>query len=373
MKYFVINKELDYERGYLEQAEYADGALRLRPGAACGAFFSRIFDAKEETTWHRFVLKGHGPGGASIAFTFYGTDSLELTAGGRRYRISELLKDTSRSVEEKKRLLHPLKKKQALFPKDILLNEVKGRYLFFLTELYSQGGEGPEIEEMTLFFPREDWLRFLPGLYRREKAGADFTSRFLGIFQSFYDDCDRQIGVSGRMLNPSDTAPRILQQIAEWFQLEDIYIWPKEKLRELLKRGPGLFQKTGTVQGMQEIVRLYTGEEPILVECGGLSGFPEAETYEKLYGNNPYQFVLLIKEKYLSTVRDYQALMCVIRQMKPAHMEVKVIPLKQKLTLGTYSYLGINSELGAYQPIRLDGHSSLTFAAVGDREKRRSE
>lgn len=367
MKYFLVNKELDYERGYLEQAEYSRGALRLLPGADYGVFFSRVFDGKEEELcWHRFVAEGHGPGGASLRMTFYAADSLEIGAGGVTVRIPDFLKDSSVPLEEKKRILAPLEKKRALFPRDILLNEVKGRYLFFLAELYAQAGTGPEIEEMTLFFPREDWLRFLPGVYRREKAGADFTARYLGLFQSFYDDCDRQIRQSSLLLNPADAEASVLKQLGEWFQLEDIYIWPEEKLRLLLKNVPGLFERTGTAQGMREIVCLYTGEEPILIECGGLSGLPGGERYERLYGNDPYQFVLLIREKYVPTARDYQALLCIIRQMKPAHMETRVVPLRQKLVLGSDTYLGINSVLGNYRPLCLDGRSSLTFTSVGN-------
>lgn len=368
MKYFLVNKELDYERGYLEQAEYSRGVLRLLSGADYGAFFSRVFDGgEEELCWHRFVAEGHGPGGASLRMTFYAADSLEIGAGGVTVRIADFLKDSSVPLEEKKRILAPLEKKRALFPKDILLHEVKGRYLFFLAELYAQAGTGPEIEEMTLFFPREDWLRFLPGVYQKEKSGADFTARYLGLFQSFYDDCDRQIRQSSRLLNPADTDEAILKQLGEWFQLEDMYIWPEEKLRLLLKNVPGLFELTGTAQGMREIVRLYTGEEPILIECGGLSDLPGGERYERIYGNDPYRFVLLIRERYLSTARDYQALLCIIRQMKPAHMEARVVPLRQKLVLGSDTYLGINSVLGNYRPLCLDGRSSLTFTSVGNR------
>lgn len=363
MKYFVINKELDYQRGYLEQAQYRMGALGLSDGALHGAFFSRVFDGREEgLAWHRFTMKGHGPGTASVQLSFYSSDSLELRSGNRRLDIPELLRDSTVALEEKKELLSPLLKKRALFPADILLHEVRGRYLFFLAELFSQGGEGPRLGKMTLFFPREDWLKYLPGLYRREAASADFLARYLGIFQSFYDDCGRRIFESGQLLSPEAAGKDWLEELAGWFGLPDIYLWPEDKLRELLKMLPRLLEETGTVRGMLDMVRLYTGETPLLLECARLSGLPG---YVRLYGDEPYRFVLLVKEEHLASEKDYQALLCVVGQMKPAHMEVRLVPLRQRLILGESTYLGINSALRGSEPVRLDGHSALAFAAVG--------
>ena len=89
----------------------------------------------------------------------------------------------------------------------------------------------------------------------------------------------------------------------------------------------------------------------------------------KAYGDDPYSFVLLVKEQYVATARDFRALNCIIRQMKPAHMEARVIPLKPVLSLGTYSYLGINSRIGMYQPLRLNGRQALTVMSVGSRDR----
>ena len=55
--------------------------------------------------------------------------------------------------KKKKELLGRFLRKEAVFPEDILLYELRGRYLFFMAELFSQGGEGPVIRDMTVFFP----------------------------------------------------------------------------------------------------------------------------------------------------------------------------------------------------------------------------
>lgn len=64
-----------------------------------------------------------------------------------------------------------------------------------------------------------------------------------------------------------------LRELAGWLQLEDFYIWPEDRLRKLLQLAPRLFAETGTVQGMMDLVELYTGERPLIAECGPLSGY----------------------------------------------------------------------------------------------------
>lgn len=360
MNYFVFNKELDYRRGYGEGVVWDADRLVLEEGRREGVFFSRVFDSQEaQTRWQRFVMDAEGRGTASILFTFYASDSLELAVSGRMARIPELICDPDCPAAEKKRLLEPLKCREALFPRDILLHEAKGRYLFFTAELFSQGGQPPSISKMVLYFPREDWLAFLPGVYRKKEAGADFTSRFLSVFQSFYDDMDERIRKSSRLLNVRDTSMECLLQIAGWFHIRDVYLWPEDRLRRLLAEASGLYPRAGTAQGMLDMIRLYTGETPFLIECGLL---PETDP---LYSGNPFECILLVREQYMSTVKEREALACLAEQMKPAHMEVRLAALKPRIALGGYCYLGINSEIGRYQPARLDGRFSLAFSAVG--------
>lgn len=366
MKYFVINKKMDYERGWLEGTEYTGRALTLASEADYGVFFSRVFDCREqETCWHRFSAEEENPGTPSLALTFYAAETLEFLYEGRRLQIPQVLRNQEISAAAKMKILKGFEKKRVLSSGDVLLHEVKGRYFFFAAELYRRGGEAPAISRMTVFFPKEDWLKYLPAVYGRDRESADFTARFLGVFQSFYDDCERRIRTGSQLMEPFSLDYEGLKELAGWFHFEDLYIWPEEKLRLLLKKAPELMGETGTVHGMLSLLQIYTGEEPFLVECQNTEGRFRPETFERPYGQNPYEFVLLIREKYLSTARQYQAILCLIRQMKPAYMDVRLIPLRPRLTLGTYSYLGINSNIGGYSPMRLDGRSSLTFSAVG--------
>ena len=66
MSYFVINKKLDYDRGFLSGGEFRDGRLFLKEDCRVKAcFFSRLFDSREAgTEWGRFTADSPGNTGA---------------------------------------------------------------------------------------------------------------------------------------------------------------------------------------------------------------------------------------------------------------------------------------------------------------------
>lgn len=372
MKYFLINKELDYKRGVPDNACYESGFLEPGPENRPGSFFSRIFDSGEDgTVWHRFTMEGERQGDSSVQLSFYCTDQTDLMTPEGKQKIGMIVSSSEFSLEEKKERLKPILRKTCLFSEDLLLHELKGRYLLLLIELYPQGRQKPEIGPICIYFPKETWMKYLPAVYGKDKTGASFTERYLGIFQSFYDDMDQAIRRSARLMSLEDASTEWLQEVAEWLQIRDVYIWPEEKLRRLLKMAVSLFRRSGTVGGMLEFIRLFTGETPLLVECGLLDG--EDERSASLYGNDPNQFILMIRECYLTSVSDYRAMQSIVEKMKPANMEVRIVALRPFLFLGQYSYLGINSQIGKYQPFRLDGQTALSLSAIGETDKRRKE
>lgn len=91
---------------------------------------------------------------------------------------------------------------------------------------------------------------------------------------------------------------------------------------------------------------------------------------ERLYGADPYKFQVIVREQDVPTVREYQTLLKIIREVKPAYMETDLIVLKPYIFLDQHTYLGINSVLGEYQNMSLDGASMLSFSVLGDDKTR---
>lgn len=328
--YFLINKKLDYERGVLDGLEYRNGRLHPAAGAAgTGVFFSRVFDSLERgTVWHRFTADCGRGSGAGLRVSFYSFESEELIINERRTIVSDLLRNRDLSSQEKKRLLEPWLKKRTVGKNDVLLHEVEGRYLVICIEL-SRHETDHSLGDMCVYFPKDTWLKFLPGVYSKDAKTADFTERFLSIFQSIYDDRDREIRGSAGLIHPAVVNRKLLEELAAWYDLKDLYLWTDDRLRELVCKAPELARKRGTAAGLKEYLRIYLGTEPEICED------PE----------DPYTFTVRVPEEYIDDPKEYRALGRVIGHMRPAGITARILPMKRTAQDSTHLRLGINSRL----------------------------
>ena len=309
MKYFTVNKQLDYDRGWLDGLAVKKGKLRLQDKTkVSGIFISRVFDSREpETEWHRFTVSGSGGAGAGLRLSFYASEEPDILYNGKKRLINDLIRDRDIPTEQKRKILEPFLQKEEAGSVDLPLFGVKGRYLIFLVELYRQETEN-YVSEMCLYFPKETWLKFLPGVYGRNKESADFTERFLGIFQSFYDDREMEIRASASLMDPFAADRAVLEELAGWYDLRDVYLWPDEKLRLLVEKAPELMAARGTASGLKEYLKLYTGEEPEIREDP----------------DDPYTFSIRVAREYTEDPKEYRSLLRIIGHMKPAGMTARV-------------------------------------------------
>lgn len=376
LKYFVFNKEEDFQRGFSRNVTYTSRGLSIAPEAITqgGIFFSRILDSRaKETVWHRMVVQGESLGDASIRFTFYAGEERRIQVSDREQDLEDFLKDPGRSVREKEEILRPFRVKTVLNPQDILLHEVQGRYLWFRIELFGQGEESPAISHMKIYLPRQSWLGYLPEVYQTDPESKSFVERYLNIFQSLYADLEQEIEGVARYFDPDVVEGEFLQWLAEWLDIDDGYLWTEDQLRYLTQNGVSLYKMRGTRQAVSDMVALYLGEDPYIVEHYQLEG-SEGDTrtsglLARLYGDNSYYFTVVVPERCVPTVKEHKTLLKIIESAKPAHMEANVVVLKPYIFLDKYSYLGMNSVLGQYRPVNLDGFSALPFTSLtGDNE-----
>ncbi|MDO4803529.1 MAG: hypothetical protein Q4A32_01755 [Lachnospiraceae bacterium] len=352
MSYFVINKQLDYDLGFLSGGEYRDGRLFVSgdmDGAAC--FVSRLFDSRKEgCEWGRFVADARKDVGAGLQIAFYASETPIIQYRNRDVPIRELIQDKRISAEKKKEIFEPLFKKRFVGFRDVLLHGIRGRYLFFILDLYRQENEN-SCGDMCLFFPKTSWLKYLPSVYSRSPEEADFVERYLGIFQSFYEDREREIRNSAELLHPGTGGRAILEELGAWHDFPDLFLWPDDKLNELIRRAPRLRAKHGTAYGMKEYLKLYTGTEPEITEDD----------------KNPNLVLIAVPERYLTDMREYRLLLRIIGHMLPAGMEVRVTPLAQSGRKQGAMSIGINSFLGG--PYSAESDSPQYPGIILEKEK----
>lgn len=371
LQYFMFNKALDFKRCCLQNMSYKEGKLiaGTEQTGQKSIMISRVLDSQEtDMEWHRMMFQLCQQGGASYEIMIYASNSLERKIEGKKENLEMILLDRDIDISEKKKMLHPYLQKTVQSTEDILLHDIKGRYLWFIVETDLQMNQEMEIQKIQIYFPRQSWISYLPEVYRSEDKNM-FMERFLAIYQTMYEELNRKIKEVPYLLDIDDTDKEFLVWLAKWLDIAESYVWSQEQLRALLKNAIRLYKIRGTRQAVIEFVKLYTnGAEPYIVENFQVKQYENQGNQallDRLYGDNPYQFQVIVKEEHVPTVREYQTLVKIIEEVKPAYMELELVVLKPYIFLNQHTYMGMNSVLGEYRDLSLDGAAMLSFAVLG--------
>ncbi|MBE6611258.1 MAG: hypothetical protein E7632_02095 [Ruminococcaceae bacterium] len=366
LKYFIINKTNDFERGLYEKMTPCDDRLCFSSegGSGVGMFLTRIFDSGEKgTRWHRLTLRTEDCARSDLRITVYAADTEEFTKNGQTFSITGILADESLTLRKKLELFEPFAAKKIADAADVLLHDVTGRYIWFLTELYSRNDRPASLCELRVYLPAQSWIDLLPQIYRSHDKDGQFLERYLAIFQTVYEELDALIGSSAYYFDPECTEYDFLLWITEWLDISEGWLWEEEKLRRFILRAISLYRRRGTKEGLSEIIELFTGEAPFIIEEFDIGSYAGTELYDKtllpMYGNDPYTITVLIKSGIVKGEHDYNALRKVAEEMLPAPFSLRIVVLEPYIFAGRFSYLGINSTLGSFKPAAFDGLSVM--------------
>lgn len=370
--YFILNKRSDYEKSAFENMDYDENGIWIPADAvkSRGVFLSRVLDSKEsEMEWHRLVLKVSDVSDAPYRVRIYTAEEAVVTWKNERIPIRRLIQNPEIAMEDKLECLEPFCQKTMTGKRDILLHEIKGRYLWISLEVYRQFGQTLKFEHITAYFPKQSWLSCLPELYEASDT-EHFLDHYLSVFQSVYDDVNQSIQDIPYLLDAGTTKQEYLEFLCQWIGVTKNQMWSDEKKRVLLSQAVGLFKIRGTRMGLLRLLKLYLEDEIFLVEKHQWkqADLPAGRLrlYEALYGNSSYTITVLVKEESVPSRKEYQTLLQVIRSMKPAQADLNLVVLKPYLLLDGHSYLGVNSVLGKYREASLDGRSVLALTAMGN-------
>lgn len=370
VKYFVFNKKTDYLRGSAYNIRFLEPGIAIAdPENGKGVFFSRLLDSGEKkTNWHRLLVNRASYTEASIRFYIYASDSAYAEYEGKGYELGRLLADSSIDYELKQRIISPYLVNSYQDPEDVLLFNVEARYLWFLVELIAHSNSDPQIYRVKLFFPKDSWMKYLPEVYQSDKKSASFVERFLAIYQTLYQDLTNRINTFAGYFDPDKVDEEVLRWLSGWLSIEDNYVWDADKLRYLLSNAMSLYKIRGTAEYLRQMVALYTGREPFIIEYHQFEAYminnAQTELLTRLYGDSIYIFTVIVDMEAGIGINEYKILNKIIENAKPAHMEGSLIVLEPFIFLNRYSYLGINSILGKYQDLVLDGQSAISFTTI---------
>lgn len=147
---------------------------------------------------------------------------------------------------------------------DALIRARPGRYLWLRLDLTGDGAATPQVHAADVDFPRISLRRYLPGVYGQEPVSADFTDRFLAVFdrglRQIEEKIDRQADYFDPLSAPAGPGARdFLSWLAGWVGVTLDRQLPLAQRRRILKGAGKLFALRGTKTGLRGLLELYLG------------------------------------------------------------------------------------------------------------------
>lgn len=307
-----------------------------------GTFISGAFDSNEHgCRWHKLILDALIPDKTQI--------------------------DVYHHISDEEKLLEPKWSKLSTFHasdvnlRDALIQGPAGRYLWLKLELTSTDEyKTPKIKSVYTYFPRISYLRYLPAVYQEDVISSDFLERYLSLFETFLGDNDVAIGGVHRYFDAEATPGEFLSWLATWVAAVFDESWQEEKKRKFLQSAVELYKKRGTKEGLEELIEIYTGDAPMIIENLQLYK-KDADgnfvlrceendelkvVFEKLFGKPaPFNFCVLLKPNQNDIESQLKAIKRIISLEKPAHATAEVMVLQPWIHLDLHTYLGVNTYL----------------------------
>jgi phage tail-like protein len=157
---------------------------------------------------------------------------------------------------------------QATTARDFLVDQPPGRYALVRLRLTGDGMATPRVRRLRFDLPRVTSLERLPAVYREEPDAADFTERFLSLFDSTVGDLDRAIERAPALLDVDGVREDALPWLARFLDIVLDSAWTPAQRRAILDAAPELYRKRGTVAGLTHTIQLVLGVTPVIEELG---------------------------------------------------------------------------------------------------------
>jgi phage tail-like protein len=352
-----------------------------------GALVTKALDsAIEHCQWHRVALEAIVPAHATIEIESFTTE--------------EDLPDETVSADDfgQWKLCGTV---TATNP-DCLVQSGPGRYLRLKLAFRSNGRQSPVLQSIRVFYPRLSYLQYLPAIYQEDDESRLFLDRFLSIFQTEFDRIDHRIDEVWREFDPASVPESHLAWLAAWVALVVDPDWSPAELRDRIRRSFEAYRVRGTVVGLEQSVRDYTGIGAKILEHFRLRRWPilsagaALDGATRLWSRDFYQRLQLSDYSRLGYFRltnapepavealawgtaeftvffpsdPYRAeaalrkVSAVVEREKPAHTMATLCPVYPRLRVGVQATVGIDTAVGAVSHLVLNHLATLNYDTI---------
>jgi phage tail-like protein len=231
-----------------------------------GFYYSQALDSElYRCQWHRILLRGEVPPGTHIEISTYTAEAL--------FPNDDQVQNLPEDAWETKQIANEMPDGEW----DCLIRNGGGRYLWLRLEFRGNGKVTPILESIVIEFPRISLRRYLPAVFGMEPVSADFTDRFLSLFDTSFRSIEETIDNQARYFDPLSapierdpkTGTDFLSWLASWIGLSLDRHWPEAKRRQFLKRAGKLYNLRGTRLGLWRQLLLLLDMEPDQNCCPG--------------------------------------------------------------------------------------------------------
>lgn len=371
-----------------------------------GTYYSKTLDSGIlECQWHRMVLETDLPPKTVVEISYSSSDEsyLQIEIDNKIADNKIPKQEIAKYLDGKLKWSQPEKN-----PKDMLFRGKQGRYLWLRVKLSTFDEKvKPTITQMKIHYPRISYLRYLPAIYQENPASKEFLERFLSIFETTSYDLETRISHIYKYFDPDTVPPNFLNWLASWLNVALEEDWQEEKKRQLIQEAYSLYKQKGTPSGIERLIEIYTGKKPVLLEHSkiekpmvlrengdlklGINSFlietpltglrlgdeailgrivlqDSVRSPEDPFLATAHRFTIMLDLSDDEKIRFEKQLRRILDDEKPAHTMYTLRFSSSTNNLETY--VGINTKLDYYNPLRLGADATIgSIIVVTDGER----
>ncbi len=333
---------------------------------------------ERDSIFHCIFLRGidstlNGSEWGRISFLTGGSDDMiccvyvaaldfnDMELDGEIRNIDDYLCDPATAPNDKIMFLKRMGAVRHVGSNDVLLYELKGRYLYTAIEV---NGEGDlSLWDIKVDSTGDNFMQTFPEIYRERNS---FFHRYMSIYSSIYNDFGDKIEHLPDMLDIDTCPPELLIEYAGWMgiDLKGGFL-EEEAMRTIVREAYSLNRMKGTRRSIERILEIILKEDSVIIEHNQVRSHISRESRDYPPSFEPksiYDVTILVRSKLTEELRHQ--LMYMIRQFIPVRTRINIAQMDEHVIIDSNTYLDINARLPESQDAVLDEGSVLSDMIV---------
>jgi phage tail-like protein len=196
--------------------------------------------------------------------------------------------------------------------------------------------------------PVSSYLDYLPAIFQQDA----FLGRFLLAFEEILGGLEERLDSIDHYFAPEKTPAEFLEWLSGWVALSLRADLSDDQRRDFIANAVPLYRLRGTKQGLEALIKIYTGLPPDIHELNTSFQIGVHSTVGKdtiLDGGAPHFFNVTIRlgdPNPEERKRMTEVVTAIVNMEKPAHTHYVLAVETPILQIGVHSTIGVDTLLG---------------------------